>query len=387
MSLVGAVREINELDLVVSLPNQLTGFVSITEISDVITQKVGLVAESDDDADEELPDLNDYFTLGMPVIVSITRLEDANQKDQSKRRIELSMRPEIINSQLSAQDVIKGMNICATVKSEEDHGYVLALGIKDLSGFMAKDSFKEFKIGSWIFVNIVECNEAKNVAKCEIPKDYKKCLISNSHSMEIESFKAGMAVNAVVKSVSDSGIVMSFMGYFIGTIDFLHLGDTDLESVEVGKKFAARIIYTDLDKKKFGLSLNPFMVSWSNSSLLSLSDLEVGTIIDRSKVKSIEKHGLLLDLPGFGKGFVHNSNLSDLKVDKVDKSFKIGSVHKARVISLDYVDDLILVTFQNSVIEQPIMTHHDIKVGAMIKVCYFFGITTRGTLSKSIHSV
>lgn len=373
MSLVGAIKEINELDLVVSLPNQLTGFVSITEISDWITRQVGLVAEAnDDDEEEELPDLNDYFSIGMPVVVCITRLEDANQKDQSKRRIELSMRPEIINSYLSAQDVIKGMNICATVKSEEDHGYVLSLGIKGVSGFMAKDSVKELRLGSWIFVNVVECNEAMNVVKCEVPKDFKKCLISNSHSMEIESFKAGMAVNAVVNSVSENGLVMSFMGYFMGTVDFLHLGDIDLDSVEEGKKIPARIIYTDLDKKKFGLSLNPFMVSWSNSNLLSMPDLEVGTIIDRAKVKSIEKHGLLLDLPGFGKGFVHLSNLSDAKVEKVDKSFKIGSTHKARVISLDYVDDLILVTFQNSVIEQPIMTHQDIKVGSIVKVSIFF---------------
>jgi rRNA biogenesis protein RRP5 len=368
MSLVGAVKEINELDIVVSLPNQLTGFVSITEISDLITQKVSLVAKAEDDDDEELPDLNDYFSIGMPVVVCITRLEDANQKDQSKRRIELSMRPEIINACLSAQDVTKGMSICANVKSEEDHGYVLSLGIKGLSGFMVKDSSKVLKLGSWVFINVVECNEAMNVVKCEFPKDFKKCLISNSHSMEIESFKAGMAVNATVKSVTDYGLVMSFMGYFMGTVDFLHLNNLDLDSVEVGKKFPARIIYTDLDKKKFGLSLNPFMVSWSESSLLSVSNLEVGLIVDRAKVKSIEKHGLLLELPGLGKGFVHVSNLSDSKVEKVDKNFKVGSTHRARIISLDYLDDLILVTFQSSVIEQPIMTYDDIKVGSIVKV-------------------
>lgn len=371
MSLVGAVKEINELDLVISLPNQLTGFVSITEISDLITQQVSRVAKADDNDEEELPDLNDYFSIGMPVIVSITRLEDTNQKEQLKRRIELSMRPEIINSDLSAQHVTKGMTICANVKSEEDHGYVLSLGIKGLSGFMAKDSSKELRAGSWIFIHIAECNEAMNVVKCELPKDFKKCLISNSHSMEIESFKAGMAVNAFVKSVTENGLVMSIMGYFTGTVDFLHLGNLDLDGVEEGKKFPARIIYTDLDKKKFGLSLNPFMVSWSESCLLSMSDLEVGNIVDHAKVKSIEKHGLLLDLPGLGKGFVHVSNLSDDKVEKVDKTYKIGSTHKARVVSLDYVDDLILVTFQSSVIEQPIMTHDDIKVGSIIKVFQF----------------
>jgi rRNA biogenesis protein RRP5 len=84
-----------------------------------------------------------------------------------------------------------------------------------------------------------------------------------------------------------------------------------------------------------------------------------------------------LDLQSFGKGFVHNSNLSDLKIEKGDKNFKVGATHKARVIALDYVDDLVLVTFQNSVIEQPIMTHQDIKVGSIIKVGFLLKYLTK----------
>ena len=47
MTLVGLIKEINDLDMSVSLPNQLTGFVSITDITSKMTE---LVEEA---ADEE----------------------------------------------------------------------------------------------------------------------------------------------------------------------------------------------------------------------------------------------------------------------------------------------------------------------------------------------
>jgi rRNA biogenesis protein RRP5 len=47
MTLLGCIKEINDLDLCISLPNQLTGFVSITDITRLITEKVEAIAEAD----------------------------------------------------------------------------------------------------------------------------------------------------------------------------------------------------------------------------------------------------------------------------------------------------------------------------------------------------
>lgn len=40
MRILGCVKEVNELELVVSLPNGLQGFVQVTEICDAYTQKL-----------------------------------------------------------------------------------------------------------------------------------------------------------------------------------------------------------------------------------------------------------------------------------------------------------------------------------------------------------
>lgn len=40
MRLLGCVKEVNELELVISLPNGLQGFVQVTEICDAYTKKL-----------------------------------------------------------------------------------------------------------------------------------------------------------------------------------------------------------------------------------------------------------------------------------------------------------------------------------------------------------
>lgn len=60
MSVLGAVKEVHDLEIVVSLPNNLTGSVAITEISRVITERVervaGAAGETEDGDDSETDD-------------------------------------------------------------------------------------------------------------------------------------------------------------------------------------------------------------------------------------------------------------------------------------------------------------------------------------------
>ena len=51
--LLGSIQSIHELELIVSLPNHLTGHVSITDISQELTRQVEKVAQGLDSEDEE----------------------------------------------------------------------------------------------------------------------------------------------------------------------------------------------------------------------------------------------------------------------------------------------------------------------------------------------
>lgn len=52
MKLLGAIREVNEYDMAISLPNGLSGFVHITHINETITERLKEVLQQADDSKE-----------------------------------------------------------------------------------------------------------------------------------------------------------------------------------------------------------------------------------------------------------------------------------------------------------------------------------------------
>jgi len=139
---LGVIREIHDLELVVSLPNNLTGFVPITEISDLVSQAVekatsGTVSNkkgidddedmkddsSSDSSDEEagegevlLPSLEAMFTVGQLVRCVVTEVEGGKEGKEegskNRRRIELSINPAKTNAGTTAKGLFEGMVSC-----------------------------------------------------------------------------------------------------------------------------------------------------------------------------------------------------------------------------------------------------------------------------------
>ena len=52
--MLGVIREVNEYDMVISLPNGLSGFVHITHINEKITERLKEVLKADDSKDSEV---------------------------------------------------------------------------------------------------------------------------------------------------------------------------------------------------------------------------------------------------------------------------------------------------------------------------------------------
>lgn len=119
MQVLGAVREINEIDLVVSLPNSLSGYVSLAEVSDVMADRVAEYVERGDDDDDasssELPSLASIFSRGQLVRCVIVRLDS----EGAARRIELTLRASVVNRGWSAEVVQPGTVMYGAIKSIE----------------------------------------------------------------------------------------------------------------------------------------------------------------------------------------------------------------------------------------------------------------------------
>ena len=125
---LGVVSSVADLELVISLPGNLTGRVAITEISDPITAAVARVANSDeggaddkDEADEdddaevdaagrapgsetELPDLSRMFTVGQTVRCAVV----SKAVEGDRHRLHLSLRPSLTNVGVTASHLLPG---------------------------------------------------------------------------------------------------------------------------------------------------------------------------------------------------------------------------------------------------------------------------------------
>lgn len=76
MRILGCVKEVNELELVISLPNGLQGFVQVTEICDAYTKK-----------------LNEQVTQEQPLKVRKIRMKPVTENKWNTNRFKITTLP------------------------------------------------------------------------------------------------------------------------------------------------------------------------------------------------------------------------------------------------------------------------------------------------------
>jgi len=132
-----AIREIRDLELVVSLPNNLLGFIKITDISDIITD----VLSKPESVENVVTDLSQLFYIGQIVRCVVKNIE----REQKSKRIELSMLPSLLNKGITIDNLADGSILFGCIKSIEDHGYLIYFGLPKLSGFLLKKILMKMK--------------------------------------------------------------------------------------------------------------------------------------------------------------------------------------------------------------------------------------------------
>lgn len=413
MKILGQVVSVQPLALIISLPNQLFAHVPITEISTQLTGLLESMEDDDDDAppsDEEddgpsksrIPDLFHLFPPGQYVRAVVSAVHPPGATDASvlgrardevqkaSRRIELSLIPEKVNASVSKSDLRAGFTLSAAVKSIEDHGYILDLGIPDVSGFL---SFKEAKKGPFGDDNKLPVGRLIDVCVVKITGNGRTCTVSVdfasvrdaslSEVASVTSILPGTLVQSLVTAVVPDGLNLQVLGYFGGTIDQFHLRAGDVEeNYKVGQKIKARILYdvSPSTPPRFALSvvehvlkLSPKHAAGSDGSKdSSLQDAyPVGAILEAVKVVRVEaERGLVVEISSGLEGFVHISQVSDEHVPSLSPSsghWKVGTVHKARVTGHFHLDGCLQLSFRPSVLEQKFLQVGEVQVGELIK--------------------
>lgn len=401
---LGQVSSISAHDIGLSLPNNLTGYVPLTAVSKRLEEKIeNLLNEDenaeedddDDDDDEDSIDLSDYFYLGQYLrayVVSVgNNAADASSK--SRKRIELTVDPRQANFGLLKSDLVDNTAVQASVVSVEDHGLVMDLGIEgaDIKGFMSKKEidpktdYSTIKEGSVFLCMVTGQNANGNVLKLSANLQSFGS-IKKSHYLStaptINSFLPGTAAEILLTEVTSSGATGKIMGMLDTTVDLVQSGgnsspDDLANKYKIGAKVKGRLISTfpASDPYKVGFSLLDHVCKFTSETQGPGSSEDapaISAIVPEAKVIKVD--------PGLGVyvqigstkhvGFVHVSKLADGQVESISAEygpFRTDSTHEGRVVGYSALDNLYLLSFERSVIDQPFLRIEDVTIGAVVK--------------------
>ncbi|EEB07445.1 U3 snoRNP-associated protein Rrp5 [Schizosaccharomyces japonicus yFS275] len=377
----GRISEINTLDLAVSLPNCLTGYVPITSISDSLSERLDKLDEVDEDnksvAQESFPDLLDFYTVGQWVRARVTSITN-DSSSKKKKRIELSLRPQDVNGGLGADGFVKGSVIQTVVTSWEDHGIAMDLGIEDFTGFLPLGAYNpetEFMEGQTVLCTVT--SKKDRVFQLAMHQASPKAL---DKFPSVQAILPGNLANVLITDVLENGVTGKLMGVLNVTSDLMHSSLSQNERLAneftIAKTRPARILYTiPSSPPTVAVTFLPHAVDFNKTSAEQENPLEklpLGFTVEEAKVSAVSPSlGIFCDVGVEGvRGFAHISRLSDSRVDKVDPSsgdYQLHSTHKARITGFSFVDNLFVLSLQESIIDQPFLRVDDIPVGKVIK--------------------
>jgi rRNA biogenesis protein RRP5 len=312
---------------------------------------------------------------GQPMLVQIISVQDSKSGSDAKshRQIDLSIDPILINASYSPEDVTKGMVISAVVESEQDHGYILNLGIENLTGFIKRLEIKD----ELIIGQVILCTVLKKVNNTLfLTMSITKALTDSQ--LEFDNLKAGLLLTATVEEVVEMGLITKILGCFEATIDYMHLNlDTPTlvnieKTYKVGMNVKCRILYVDYEKKQIGLTLLKHLVDlerFSFSKTDSCGDLmQIGDFSEVNVLRVDKSIGILVSLIDTKRlGYVHISKLQDEKTDKIGKNYIECTVHPGRITSLNYCDGVVSMSLQPKILNQQFIRLEDIQVGKLIQ--------------------
>ncbi|RKF58865.1 rRNA biogenesis protein rrp5 [Erysiphe neolycopersici] len=398
---LGQISEIHESEIVLTLPNNLTGYVPITSISDKLTNRLECISAIADDEDQESSteeiELHKIFKIGQYLrAYVVSTSNDSNANTKTKKSIQISLRPQDTNNSINPESIVVNSTLMTSIISVEDHGVILDLGFEDSSirGFISSkeigDDFElqEMQEGALLFCIVTGISSNGKVIKLSANKNrigkFDKHFLSEAPSVDI--FLPGTVVEALVTDISARGLVGKIMGMVDVTADLIHSGsvfsEKELQKIyKIGSKLKARVICTfpQTEPLKLGVSTLDHILSLRLKQASKNGDLEnplallpMSSIVEKVIVKKLVSNiGLFVDVNIKGiPGFVHISRISDKKIEGLSESsgpYALGSVHRGRVTGFNSIDGMYNLSFQQSVIEKPFLCIEDVEVGSIVQ--------------------
>nr|XP_033796509.1 protein RRP5 homolog isoform X2 [Geotrypetes seraphini] len=372
--LLGCVKEVSDLEVVVSLPDGLVGFVQITNISEAYTKLLSDQVDKEV-ALEALTPLPDLFAPGMLVRCAINSLEKTVRGYNS---VKLSVNPKDVNKALNSGALRSGMLLSGCVASMEDHGYLIDIGVGGTKAFLPHQAAQNYvkttnkgddlKVGQYLNCVIEKVKDNGRIVHLSVNRvDVAVAVATEEQKWTLNNLLPGLIVKAQVKKVLFNGITVSFLSSFTGIVDFLHLDPNRSGGYHEEQMVKACIVSVHPSSKNIRLTLRQLLLQPGNL-MRQLSSNQISRVVEQCSVKAYyKKEGAVFELDDGSLAFAHTNQLSDSKQSFKPEEFKKGCKHTGRIVDFSPMDEIILLSLRTYVIEAPFLRHRDILPGQLIQ--------------------
>jgi rRNA biogenesis protein RRP5 len=374
--LLGVVQRVGPSDVVICLPGGLTGTVVASEISDSLYQ-AGLASSK---GPRQSFTLDSVISAGQVVPCSVL----GTTSGSGGKRITLTLRESVVNTGLTVEQLRAGAVVSGRITSVEDHGYLVNLGVPGVTAFLHRRDAgrEELSNGQYVLATVKKGAAPGSALALVSSREVLLGICASAKgAFDVSSLKPGMKVEAKVEKVLCNGVLVSFLGFFMGVIDQDHMpcigGEEEwkAEIGSVGTGLSARILAVNPITKTVHLTLRPHLIQ------LTAPDLpDEGKTIEGATVVRVDpKVGLLLKLPPSDEApsdggartrsqgaYVHISRISDEHTDKVDKAFVVGHKVSCRIIGSSLVEGWSQAGIRPSLLNAQALKYSDVSPGQLI---------------------
>ena len=383
-TLLGCVSSVSDYSLRVSLPGRLVGTVPITAVSKPYTAALEAVAKADpedaESAAEKIRTMKDMFKAGQPLVVSVTKLERRSNDGSGPTghcKVTLSAAPQVVHAGLGAAAIRKGLVLQSAVKSVEDHGYVMDVGVGGLTAFLPKKKAKnDLAVGQLIPALVTKGTEggaSRSISLTADPEKLARATVDPKISLSVHTLIPGTAVKATLDNPIKHGIRVKFGNGLKGYVNMNHLLE-DLESIEEGAPMTLRVLYVVPTLNAVYLSAKKHLTFGSNLENPFVA-ISVGASLKKVEVVRSGPQGLLLKLNDTEVGFVAPRQVSDaegFKAKDIRAKYPVGSsVSSCRVIQFDYCEQAFVCSMKKAALSEKIVQWEQLvpgeKVGCRLK--------------------
>uniref|UniRef100_A0A8C5X3A6 Protein RRP5 homolog n=1 Tax=Malurus cyaneus samueli TaxID=2593467 RepID=A0A8C5X3A6_9PASS len=373
MLLLGCIKEVSDYELTISLPNGLSGFVPVTQISDAYSKLLSKqVAQGE--LLEELSSLPDLYSPGTLVRCIVTSIE---KSDDGHRSVKLSIDPKKVNKGLSSTALAAGMLLSGSVSSLEDHGYLIDIGVTGTHAFLPHQKAKNYikavkkgkKIGQSLNCLVVEVkNEGRAVCLSIDRSEVAASTATERQNWTLSNLLPGLVVKARVQKVAPLGMKLTFLSYFTGIVDFMHMDPE--KSMNYSPDQVVRracVLSVHPVSRAVRLTLLPSFLH-PGGAPRQLPEQRMGAVLEEATVKAFYKQfGAVFELDDGTLAFARLKHLSKTRKSFKPAAFKEGCKHKCRIIDYSLMDEMCVVSLKHQVIEARFLQHQDIHTGDVVQ--------------------